>query len=261
MRIVVTGAASGIGRSVVEKLVAGDPLPGPHRLLLVDRDAEGLASTAALAPGSATLTVDLARPDCGDLIAESCRRQLGQVDGLVSNAGIILSRSLAEMSAEEFDRMFAINTRATWLVGRSLYPLMVEAGGGSIVATGSMAASQPIPALGGYSASKTALLMIARELANAWGRDGIRVNTVSPGPTLTGMTRTGYADEHRRRQREAAIPTGRLGEAEDVAEAILFLLGPRARQISGIDLLVDGGMCTTLMSATGGGSGQPGEQR
>jgi NAD(P)-dependent dehydrogenase (short-subunit alcohol dehydrogenase family) len=100
--------------------------------------------------------------------------------------------------------------------------------------------------------------MLVKQLANEWGGDGIRVNSVSPGPTLTGLTRTGYSNEELRRQREASLPLGRIAEPDDIASAILFLLSTEARNITGIDLLVDGGLSTTLMSGSGAGSGHKG---
>jgi NAD(P)-dependent dehydrogenase (short-subunit alcohol dehydrogenase family) len=182
---------------------------------------------------------------------------MGGADGVVSNAGIILAGSLVETSAASYDRLFAINTRANWMIAQATYPLL-KASRGALVVTASMSGHQPTPALGAYSASKAALLMMVRQLSVEWGPDGIRCNTVSPGPTLTPMTATGYADPARREQREAGIPLRKLGTAEDVAHAILFLLSDYASHISGIDLLVDGGMSNTLMVATGAGSGQPG---
>jgi NAD(P)-dependent dehydrogenase (short-subunit alcohol dehydrogenase family) len=98
--------------------------------------------------------------------------------------------------------------------------------------------------------------MLVRQLAIEWGKDGIRCNTVSPGPTHTPMTAAGYADPARRAQRDAMIPLGKLGLAEDVANAILFLIGPQAGHITGVDIVVDGGMSNNLMPATGAGTGQ-----
>lgn len=257
MRIIVTGAASGIGAAVARGLAAGRVMPGPHNLFLVDRDVAGLAAIAEeIGAAAATLAVDLADPTCGDMIARAAVNAMGGIDGLASNAGIIAGAPLATMEVGDFDRMIAINTRATWLIAKAAYPHLRDSGGGSIVATGSISASHPTPPLGAYSTSKAALLMLVRQMANEWGPDGIRCNTVSPGPTLTPMTAGGYADDARRRSRENGLPLRRLGAPEDIADAILFLLSDFARNITGIDLVADGGLSTTLMTASGAGSGQ-----
>lgn len=141
-------------------------------------------------------------------------------------------------------------------IGRALYPIMRDNGGGSIVATASISAFQATTPLGAYAPSKAALVMTMRQLANDWGPDGIRCNTVSPGPTLTGMTAAGYADAARRAPRSTGIPTRRASLAEDVANAVVFLRSDRARQVNGIDMLVDSGLSTTLMTASGAGSRQ-----
>ena len=256
MRAVITGAASGIGRAVAEQLVAGGLIPGSHHLLLVDRDAGALAAAAApFGAAARTLVVDVTDDDAGDRIVAAALDHMGGIDALASNAGMIHGGSLADLAIADYDKLFAVNTRATWLLAKAAYPLL-KASHGAIVVTASMSGHQPTPSLSAYSASKAAVLMLVRQLAVEWGPDGIRCNSVSPGPTLTAMTAAGYADKARRDQREAGIPLRKLGTAEDVANAILFLLSGYAAQINGIDLLVDGGMSNTLMIASGAGSGQ-----
>src|SRR3546814_2526859 len=105
-----------------------------------------------------------------------------------------------------------------------------------------MSATQPTPALGFYSSSKAALLMMVRQMCVEWGPDGIRCNTVSPGPTYTPMTAAGYSDKTRRNQREANIALRKLGMAADVARAICFLASPAAGHTSGIDVIVHRGL-------------------
>jgi NAD(P)-dependent dehydrogenase (short-subunit alcohol dehydrogenase family) len=252
MRVIITGAASGIGRAVAELLAAD----GGHQLLLSDRDGDGLKTVADSIGASAALcVVDLSAPACGDAIIAAAVAHMGGIDAVVSNAGIIAAGALVDLDADDFDRIYAINTKAAWALAKAAHPHLA-AGRGAFVATASMSATHATPGLGFYSSSKAALLMLIRQLALEWGKDGIRCNTVSPGPTYTPMTKAGYDDADRRAQRESMIPLGKLGLAEDVANAILFLISPQAGHISGIDIVVDGGMSNNLMPATGSGTGQ-----
>jgi NAD(P)-dependent dehydrogenase (short-subunit alcohol dehydrogenase family) len=227
-------------------------------LLLADRNEDGLAQVAAEL-GSAcpvdTIAGDLSRPDFPAEVIARCVQTYAGVDGLVSNAGALKGAPLAELSVADFDFQFAINTRPAWLLAKAAYPYL-KASRGAIVATASMAAFNPTPPLGSYAASKAALVMLVRQMALEWGSDGIRCNSVSPGPTLTPMN-PGYDEIELRAARERTMPLRKLGTSEDVANAILFLLSEQAGHITGQDIAIDGGLGIALMALSGSGQGQP----
>ncbi|WP_445489512.1 SDR family NAD(P)-dependent oxidoreductase [Rhodopseudomonas sp. RCAM05734] len=255
MDILITGAASGIGRAAALAFVRdaqarGEPAP---RLTLVDLNSGSLEETVRLLPAGievATEALDLAKPDEARQLVERAIGRYGGLDTIVSNAGIGIPSTLQDLSLENYERTFMVNTRATWLLGQAALPHMKERGG-SIVATASISAQAPTPTLGVYGPSKAALVALIKQMALEWGPFGIRCNCVSPGPTLTGMTARSYSDPETRRCREEAIPIHRLGQPEDSANAIVMLSRPEASFISGVDLPVDGGLLTTLMQATG----------
>lgn len=252
--ILITGGASGIGRALATRLAQ----KGGHALLLADRNEAGLAEVAAELGSScpvATITGDLTNVDFADEAVARCVAAYGGVDGLVSNAGVLKGAPLAELSVEDFDFLFAINTRPAWLLGKAAYPHL-KARRGAIVATTSLAAFHPTPPLGTYAASKAALLMLVRQMALEWGPDGIRCNSVSPGPTLTPMN-PGYDSDALRQARERTMPLRKLGTSDDVAAAIEFLLSAQAGHVTGQDIAVDGGLGIALMTLSGSGQGQP----
>ena len=148
MRFIITGAASGIGRACAELLAGGTAIPGEHQMLLADRDAANLAVVAdAIGASAATAVVDLSSLDCGTRIVDAAIAHMGGIDAVISNAGIIMGGALVDLAPEQFDLIYSINTRATWLIGKAAHPYLRESRG-ALIATASMSATQPTPRSG-----------------------------------------------------------------------------------------------------------------
>ena len=236
MRVLVTGAASGIGRATCLRLARDARARGQTaEIATVDvvplRELDGLAAELRKLDAKALpLYGDMGDADAPARVVGEAVDAFGGLDGLVSNAGINRPAPLVRYTVDDWDRVFAVNTRATWLLAQAAYQAL-KASRGAIVAVGSM-----------YGPSKAALIMLVRVLAQELGREGIRVNAVSPGMVRTGMTAKVYADARVAAERDALVPLGRVATPEDVADVVAFLLGADARYVNGHDLVVDGGV-------------------
>jgi glucose 1-dehydrogenase len=247
MRVLVTGAASGIGRATCRRLARDAQARGTKaRVAAVDvAGASGLDRVVeelrALGAEALPLHGDMGTADGPARTVGAAVERFGGLDGLVSNAGVNRPGALVDYRIEDWDHLFAVNTRATWLLAKAAHPALKTAGG-AIVAIGSMSGSNAHAHLGAYGPSKAAVIMLVQVLAQEFGRDGIRVNAVSPGMVRTGMTAAVYADATLAAQRDALVPLGRVATPEDIADVVAFLLGPDARYVNGHDLVVDGGV-------------------
>ena len=246
MRVLVTGAGSGIGRATCLRLARDAKASGTKaQVAAVDlASSPGLDGVAtelqALGAEVASLRGDMASAtEPGRVVAEAVAR-FGGLDGLVSNAGVNRPGRLVDYEVEHWDRLFAVNTRATWLLAKAAHAALA-ASRGAIVAVASMSGSNAHAGLGAYGPSKAAVISLVKVLAQELGRDGVRVNSVSPGMVRTGMTEAVYADPAIAAERQGLVPLGRVATPEDMADVIAFLLGPDARYVNGHDLVVDGG--------------------
>ena len=253
LRVLLTGAARGIGRAMALRL-AQDSLKrhgAPARMVLADQHLEELQVLAdsLRLEGHEVIPVgaDMADLQVPQRLVDAATH-FGGLDALVSNAGFAIPGALLTQNVEDWDRVFAVHVRAAWLLGRAAHPLL-KAAGGSMVVTTSISGTQATAPLGAYSPSKAAALMLVRQMALEWGPDGIRVNALSPGLTETPGTAVVYAQPQARAQRESRIPLRRIAQSEDMANALSFLVGPDAGYVTGIDLLVDGGFAHGLMGS------------
>lgn len=239
---VVTGAAGGIGSQIARALHAQGA-----RLVLLDVDERRcgeLAETLSHPAGQpvTTLRCDIADPASVRLAAEELERRFGRCDVLVNNASLLQPGALEDIELDRWNLLLAVNLSGYLLCAQHFGRLMLRQGSGRLVHVASIAAHFPQPWSGAYSAAKSGVSMLSRQLAAEWGPRGVRSNSVCPGLIRTPLSAAFYADGEVERQRCAMIANGRIGEPSDIADAVLFLASPRADYINGAELTVDGGL-------------------
>lgn len=244
---VVTGAASGIGLATAQALATAGAA-----VAVLDRQADAaaeVARTLASTHGVPALGVacDVADETAVRDAAVRVREALGPVYGLVNNAGFLRAGALDDGSLADWNAVLAANLTGQWLCAREFGRDMLNAGRGAIVNVASISALFPQTRSGAYSASKAGVLLLTRQLAAEWGPRGVRCNAVCPGMIRTALSAKFYEVPGFEAARAAVTASRRVGEPEDIAEPVLFLLSERAAYVNGTELVVDGGLQCMLM--------------
>jgi len=234
-RAVVTGGAAGIGRATCRRLAAEGA-----RVAVFDVD-EKAARDAAAEVGGKAFRVDVADANDVEVAMRAAAEALGGLDLLVNNAGAGGLASLHRTEPEAFRRLLDVNLAGVFHGIRAAVPLLQEAGGGAIVNNASATGVRPTPGESAYAAAKAAVLSLTRSAALEYGPT-IRVNAVSPGVIRTPLTESLLKVPGALAAVRDATPLARVGDAEEVAGAIVFLASDLASFVTGQNLVVDGGL-------------------
>jgi NAD(P)-dependent dehydrogenase (short-subunit alcohol dehydrogenase family) len=242
---VITGGGTGMGRATALLFAREGAC-----IVVAGRRQEKIAETACLIieQGGKALAVPTdvrSEKDAERLIQKTIETFHG-LHILVNNAGVIDRTTLTNSTIADWDRVIDTNLKGIFLVSRCAIPKMIERGEGSIVNNASVSGFLAAPNSASYQASKGGVIALTKSMALDYAKDGIRVNCVCPGlvetPMPTSRLKPGESWEERAKEWVKDYPLGRLGKAEDVANAILFLASDEASWITGIALVVDGGM-------------------
>jgi NAD(P)-dependent dehydrogenase (short-subunit alcohol dehydrogenase family) len=230
-RALVTGATSGLGRAIAERLAQEGA-----EVLVHGRDPDRGADTAS-AINAAGGTARFVAADLGshsDVLRLA--QDVGDIDILVNNAGFVVFAPTAELSVEAFDATFAINVRAPFYLVAALAPQMAARGRGSIISVDSMSGRIGLTGAAAYGASKAALSAMTRAWTAEYSPSGVRVNAIAPGPVYTD----GSSPDRIRRLGETT-PLHRAAQPQEIADIVAFLVSPAASYIAGATIAADGG--------------------
>ena len=253
MKALVSGGSSGIGAATCLRLAEAAVARGDQPRIAVaghrrsDTQEEVVRAIRDMGGRAVALVGDVGDPEVPDRLVAETVAELGGLDAVVANAGIASPAQICDLTLEDWDTMFAVNLRGSWLLAKAAHPHL-KASRGAACFTSSMSGQQPHAGSGAYSPAKAGLTMLAQTLALEWASDGIRVNVVSPGMTHTPMTEKMYADREIKQARERLIPLGRIGDPVDIANVIEFLVGPLSGYVTGQDICVDGGFSKSILS-------------
>ena len=237
-KAIVTGGAGDIGRAIGKRLTADSWQVG-----LLDIGGEALRRAAAEL-GAVALAANVT--DEGSV--ESALGTFGAADLIVNNAGIGRFGPLLELSLTDFRNVIEVNLIGAFITARAAARHMVKRGSGIIINITSINALTTGPNSGGYPAAKAGLAKLTEQMAQEWGPLGLRINAIAPGFIDAGISTPFYADPQVRASRGGAVPSRRLGIADDVASAVMFLASDAASYINGHQLVVDGGVSVSLLS-------------
>ena len=241
---IVTGAGAGIGRACCLLFAAEGA-----KVVAVDRDPAALRSVAeeVRRTGVVTLAIeaDVSRAEDVERVVALTLENFPVIHILFNNAGIVPHGKIHETTEEDWDRTMAVNVKSMYLMSHAVIPIFLKQGGGVILNTSSATALRSVVDRAAYSASKGAVLALTKSMAIDYVRDGIRVNCLCPGTIDTPSLQrrlAAFADpEDARKRFVARQPMGRLGTAEEVAKAALFVVSEDARFVTGTAFSIDGG--------------------
>lgn len=237
--ILITGAAHGIGRAIAEHASQAG-----YRVGMIDMNADHLTQAASEIANAEAIPADVTKPE--DVTAAFDR--FGTPTTIVNNAGIVRFGPLIEQSVDDFVQTVNVNLIGSYIVAREGALRMLDAGGGHIINLSSINSITPGPGAGAYPATKAGVKQMTRQLAIELGSARIRVNAIAPGFIDAGMSAPIYADQKVRDLRAGAVPSGRLGTAADIANAVLFLDSDAGAYINGEELVIDGGVVNSLLA-------------
>lgn len=236
---IVTGSSRGIGSAIAQRLSDGGATIVVNYAGRSDKAAEVVAQIEAKGGSALALQADVSKTADIQSLFDQTLDKFGKVDILVNNAGINFYKLITDVTEEDFDKIFAVNVKGTYFACQQAAKRMSD--GGRIINFSSTTTALMLPTYSAYVATKGAVEQITRVLAKELGGRGITVNVVSPGPTDTELFMTGKTEEQLNRFAQMAA-LGRLGEVQDIADVVAFLVSDDARWITGQNIRVNGGM-------------------